>query len=406
MIKSICRRTSGGGGVVGAKRGKSTVPAKAWLALIDETHVCNLFACVTFHTQRGVWIFYISEDTMASIGMIRDMIEGAAGEELGLLWTALLVVAGLALIIKGGDFFVDSAAWLAEVSGIPKLIVGATVVSFATTLPELLVSSFAAAQGNVSISIGNAVGSVTANIGLIFAVGLIFMPTVVKRGDYLFKSILMLGGGALLFFLTLSGELRFIPSLALVAIFVIFMVDNVRRAKGGKEKTGKREKRKIESGREVAVNVAKFVFGVAGIVIGADLLSDNGEALALQLGVPPRIVAITVIAVGTSLPELVTTVTAIVKKQNELSFGNIIGANIIDIALILPVSAALSEGGVLKVDNMSSVLIDIPVMVGLGAVALIPMLITGKFKRWQGILLLVLYLAYLVLSSTGVIVVK
>ena len=343
---------------------------------------------------------------MASIGMIRDMIEGAAGEELGLLWTALLVVAGLALIIKGGDFFVDSAAWLAEVSGIPKLIVGATVVSFATTLPELLVSSFAAAQGNVSISIGNAVGSVTANIGLIFAVGLIFMPTVVKRGDYLFKSILMLGGGALLFFLTLSGELRLIPSLALVAIFVIFMVDNVRRAKGGKEKAGKREKRKIESGREVAVNVAKFVFGVAGIVVGADLLSDNGEALALQLGVPPRIVAITVIAVGTSLPELVTTVTAIVKKQNELSFGNIIGANIIDIALILPVSAALSEGGVLKVDNMSSVLIDIPVMVGLGAVALIPMLITGKFKRWQGILLLVLYLAYLVLSSTGVIVVK
>ena len=343
---------------------------------------------------------------MTSIAMIRNLIEGAAGEELGILWTVLLVALGLVFIIKGGDWFVDSAAWIAEVSGIPKLIVGATVVSFATTLPELLVSSFAAAQGNVSISIGNAVGSVTANIGLILAVGLIFMPTVVKRGDYLFKSILMLGGGALLFFLTLSGELRLIPSLALVAIFVIFMVDNVRRAKGGKNNKEKAEKRKVESGREVAVNILKFVIGVLGIVVGADLLSDNGEALALQLGVPARIVAITVIAVGTSLPELVTTVTAIVKKQNELSFGNIIGANIIDIALILPVSAALSKGGVLKVDNMSSVLIDLPVMIGLGAVALVPMLITGKFKRWQGILLLVLYVAYIALSSTGVIAIK
>ncbi len=343
---------------------------------------------------------------MTSIAMIRNMIEGAAGEELGILWTVLLVAVGLVFIIKGGDWFVDSAAWIAEVSGIPKLIVGATVVSFATTLPELLVSSFAAAQGNVSISIGNAVGSVTANIGLILALGLIFMPTAVKRGDYLFKSILMLGGGALLFFLTLSGELRLIPSLSLVAVFVIFMIDNVRRAKGGKNREEKAEKRKIESGREVAVNILKFVIGVLGIVVGADLLSDNGEALALQLGVPARIVAITVIAVGTSLPELVTTITAIVKKQNELSFGNIIGANIIDIALILPVSAALSKGGVLKVDNMSSVLIDMPVMIGLGAVALVPMLITGKFKRWQGILLLVLYVAYIVLSSTGVIAIK
>ncbi len=342
---------------------------------------------------------------MASLGLIRNLIEDATGGELGIIWTVLLVAVGLFLIIKGGDWFVDSAAWIAEVSGIPKLIVGATVVSFATTLPELLVSSFAAARGNVSISIGNAVGSVTANVGIILAIGLIFMPCAVKRADYALKTVLMLGGGALLFALTLSGELHFLPSLALIAVFAVFMIDNVRRAKRemGENKKQNAEKRKVSGGREVAVNVVKFIVGVAGIVIGADLLSDNGEALALQIGVPPRIVAITVIAIGTSLPELVTTITAIVKKQNELSFGNIIGANIIDLALILPVSAALSKGGVLKVDNMSSVLVDIPVMIGLGAVALIPMLITGKFKRWQGALLLVLYVGYIVLSSTGVI---
>ena len=342
---------------------------------------------------------------MMCIGFIRSWIEGG-GKELGLLPTALLVVAGLILIIKGGDFFVDSAAWIAEVSGIPKLSVGATVVSFATTLPELLVSSFAAAEGNVSISIGNAVGSVTANIGLILAIGLIFMPCVVQRVDYALKTVLMLGGGALLFVLTLRGELHLLPSLLLVAVFAVFMVDNVRRAsKQHKEEkvSGQSKRRQIAGKKEVVINVLKFIFGVAGIVVGADLLSDNGEALALQIGVPSRIVAITVIAIGTSLPELVTTITAIVKKQNELSFGNIIGANIIDIALILPVSAALSKGGVLRVDNMNSVLVDIPVMIGFGAVALIPMLITGKFKRWQGVVLLALYIGYIALMCTGVI---
>lgn len=343
---------------------------------------------------------------MLLTGVIRSWIEGATGSELGLPLTVLLVIAGLVFIIKGGDFFVDSAAWIAEVSGIPKLIVGATVVSFATTLPELLVSSFAAAQGNVSISIGNAIGSVTANIGLILGIGLLFMPCVVKRMDYALKTVLMLGGGALLFILTLKGELHLVPSLALVFIFVIFMIDNIRRAsKQQKEEkaSGESKKRPISGKKEIVVNILKFIFGVAGIVIGADLLSDNGEALALQLGVPARIVAITVIAIGTSLPELVTTITAIVKKENELSFGNIIGANIIDIALILPVSAALSKGGVLKVDNMSSVLVDIPVMLALGAIALIPMLITGKFKRWQGASLLLLYVGYIALMCTGVI---
>ena len=344
-----------------------------------------------------------------ALGMIRDLISGAAGEEPGIIVTILLVAAGLILIIKGGDWFVDSSAWIAEVSGIPKLIVGATIVSFATTLPELLVSSFAAASGNVSISIGNAVGSVTANIGLIFGIGLIAMPCVVKRADYALKSALMIGGSLLLLLLTFNGELHLLPSLLLIAVFAAFMFDNVRRAKKqidlGKT-DGNSEKKPISGGKEVALNVTKFFLGIAGIVVGADLLSDNGEALALQMGVPPRIVAITVIAIGTSLPELVTTLTAMAKKQNELSFGNIIGANIIDIALILPISAALSEGGVLRADNMSSVLVDIPVMAGLGAVALVPMLVTGKFRRWQGFLLLALYTAYLVLSATGIIIIQ
>ena len=342
---------------------------------------------------------------MAQIGFIRSWI---GGDDITMLPTILLLVAGLIMIIKGGDWFVDSSAWIAEVSGIPKLIVGATVVSFATTLPELLVSIFATAEGNVSISIGNAVGSVTANLGLIMAIGLIFMSGKVNRKDYLLKSVLMIVGGALLFLLTMSGRLRLVPSLLLVAIFVIFMADNVKRAVSEhklEKRRGAKEGKTPAGKREITVNVFKFIGGIAGIVIGADLLSDNGEALALQLGVPDRIVAVTVIAIGTSLPELVTTITAIVKKQKELSFGNIIGANVIDIALILPVCAAVSKGGVLKVDNMSSVLVDIPFMVAFGLIALVPMLICGRFRRWQGFVLLGGYIVYILLMCFGVIAV-
>lgn len=315
------------------------------------------------------------------------------------------MLIGLVLIIKGGDWFVDAAAWMAEVSGIPKLIVGATVVSFATTMPELLVSVFAAFKGNVDVSIGNAVGSVTANTGLIMALSLIFIPSVIKRKDYLFKSVMMLAAGALLFALSFTGEMKMIPSLLLLVLFFVFMWDNLKNAldtmKKNKE-AGITDSKQKPTGATVAKNIVKFIIGIAAIVIGARLLVDNGTLLAQMLGVSDRIIAVTIIAIGTSLPELVTTVTAIIKKQSELSVGNIIGANIIDITLILPVSALVS-GGSLTAESRASVLVDMPVMIFIGAVALIPSLITKKFSRWQGILLLVLYLAYSVLTCTGVL---
>ncbi len=339
---------------------------------------------------------------MVQLGMIRSWLN--VGDD-DLFLTIVLLVAGLVLIIKGGDWFVDSSAWIAEISGIPKLIVGATVVSFATTLPELLVSSFASAQGKVDTAIGNAVGSVTANIGLIMAIGIIFMAGKVNRKDYILKSVLMLGGGAFLLFVTMRGEMSLLMSIPLILVFLIFMFDNVKNALADQKRkklSGAKEARPSSGKRDVIINILKFIGGVAGIIIGADLLSDNGAELARQIGVDERIIAVTVIAIGTSLPELVTTITAIVKKENELSFGNIIGANVIDIALILPVSAAVSKGGVLKVDA-SSAWIDIPVMLGLGAIALVPMLITGKFRRWQGIVLLLIYVAYVALMFAGVI---
>lgn len=319
---------------------------------------------------------------------------------MGIALTLLLFALGIVLIVKGGDFFVDAAAWIAEISGIPKLIIGATVVSFATTLPELLVSTIAATQGKVDMSIGNAVGSVTANIGLIMAISLLFMPSVIKRADYLPKSILMLVAAAIIVVGGVFGEIGLLLVCLLFVILGIFVFENVRSAViAGKGKTS--EGREPVNGKIIAVNIIKFVAGAAGIVIGADLLVDNGSELARLVGVSERIIGLTLVAVGTSLPELVTTITAIVKKQSSLSVGNILGANILDLTLIMPLSAIVS-GKALPISS-SSAIIDLPFCLLVGVVAVVPAMIASKFMRWQGVALLALYSVYLVVTCVAVV---
>ena len=143
----------------------------------------------------------------------------------------LLFAIGVVLVVKGGDIFVDAASWIAEKSGIPKIIIGATIVSLATTLPELLVSVMAAVDGKVDMSIGNAVGSVTANIGLIMALALICMPGIISRSDYLFKSILMIAAAALITVCGIAGAVSVPISAMLLIVFFVFMWENLRAVK-------------------------------------------------------------------------------------------------------------------------------------------------------------------------------
>lgn len=355
--------------------------------------------------------------------------------------TIFLLILGLALIIKGGDVFVDAAAWMAEKTGIPKLLIGATIVSIATTLPEMIISFIAAGQGKIDMGIGNAVGSVTVNIGLIMGLALVCMPALIKRKDYLLKAILMLGATAILVIFGLSGEIGVIPSILLIIIFAIFMSDNIRHARAATlaqkearavfeeapqkdkdladaafieqadaemelllENEGAEEDIAADAGkfarRELLLNVLKFILGAGAIVIGSDLLIDNGSLLATMLGVPERIIAVSIVAIGTSLPEMVTTITAIAKKEHSLSIGNIIGANIIDLTLILPISSLIA-GQALPVSSQLA-MIDIPACLAVGCIAMIPTLISGKFQRWQGVILIVFYLAYL-LYTTGIV---
>lgn len=314
-------------------------------------------------------------------------------------FVVVLFLLGILLIVKGGDIFVDAASWMAEVSGIPKLIIGATVVSVATTLPEIIVSLLAAFQGKPDMAIGNAVGSVTVNIGFIMALSIVCMPAVMKRSKLAFKGLLMLLSVLLLYLFSRGGELKVAASLVLLALFLVFIVENVHEAKKSMD-SGNTGKTKLNK-KELAVNLAKFIFGAAGIVLGAQLLVDNGSTLARILGIPESIISATMIAIGTSLPELVTTVTAIVKKQSALSIGNIIGANIIDLTVILPLCAIVS-GGALPISRQG-ILLDLPVCLGIIAVAILPTLFTQKFSRLQGILLMLVYIAYVVVMCSGII---
>ncbi len=317
-----------------------------------------------------------------------------------LVTAACIFVIGLILTIKGGDWFVDSASWFAEATGIPKFVVGATIVSFATTLPEMLVSVRAAMNGSAQLAIGNAVGSVTANTTLIMGVSLVAMAGIINRKEFALKGGLLLSAIVGLTVLSLSGMLPTWSAFILWAIFIAFMVSNVIEGK----KAAVNDSIDSYEKKEIPSKILFFVLGTASIVFGAEFLVSSGKTIASGIGISETIIGFTVIALGTSLPEFVTTLTAIRKKENSLSVGNIIGANIIDTTLILPLCAVIN-GKALPVDRVNLVF-DFPVCIAACAVAVVPTIFQGKFKKWQGYALLTiyaLYMLFLVLNETGVV---
>ena len=335
-----------------------------------------------------------------------------------------LFFIGLILIIKGGDWFVDSASWIAEVAGVPKFVIGATIVSIASTLPEMIVSIMATAKGNVDMAAGNAIGSVTANTAMIMGLFIVCMPFAIKRKEFSPKALMMFAASAALVLgciftvkenLTFEGEtnpyyrLTTIGVIVLIIIFVAFFIENFVSMKknstqiepspdniGLQPEDGIIPTKEKATSKDWVKNIAFFLVGAAGTVIGAQLLVTYGTKIAESLNVPQRIISVIAIAIGTSLPELVTTITAIRKKAGSLSVGNILGANIIDLTLILPICSFVSMGkgtGALAV-SAASVEIDMIVCLAAIAIAIIPTIISKKFHRWQGIVMLVGYISY------------
>ena len=311
-----------------------------------------------------------------------------------MLYMSFLI--GLLFICKGGDWFLDASTYIARAFGIPKYIIGATIVSFATTMPEMIVSVAAALKGSSVMAIGNAVGSVSANTGIILGISLICLPAAIRREEYLMKNLLYLG--CLVMLLISFQDNIFSPSDSILLILsgILFLSMNVKNA----VKTRKEKEQKRIVKKELTKNLIYFVLGAAAIVAGSHLLIQSACEIAKQLHISEDIISVTILAMGTSLPEFVTTITAIIKKESALSVGNIVGANVIDTAFILPV-CTLITGEHLSVGTQMK-LIDLPICLILSAIALLPMLFRQKIRRQDGIIVLLIYIAYFV-SITGLI---
>ncbi len=309
------------------------------------------------------------------------------------IWISILLFGiGIVLVVKGGDWFVDAASWIARAANIPPFIIGATIVSVATTLPEMIVSVMASAEGKNDMAVGNAIGSVTANTGLILAIAFIFMSVSAPRKKYFKQYLVLISTAAILWVGSLSGLVKPWATAVLVILFILFTATNIIDAKNEPEI----EDKPVRNKKILIKQIVLFLIGAGAIVLGSNLLIKGGSNIAAALGVPERVIAVTLVAVGTSLPELVTTLTAIKKKQANLSVGNIIGANIIDLALILPICSLVS-GSSFTVSAVS-LRIDFPACLIITLVATIPLLIKEKSYKVQGALMLAAYALYLVIT--------
>jgi cation:H+ antiporter len=327
-----------------------------------------------------------------------------------MLIVVLLFILGLIIIIKGGDMFVDSAVWLAKITGMPNLLIGATVVSVATTLPELFVSTIASVKGVSDVAIGNAVGSTICNIGLILALSIVFMPGKINKISMRNKGLLMISATIIVVLMSLDRLMVFYEGLILIAILCLYVYMNIIEVKSARNKAHEEAAVEVagsKTGKIAAAYISKFVFGAVFMVFGARLLVDNGVKIADFFRIPQAIISVTLIAIGTSLPELITTVTAIVKKHYDISVGNIIGSNILNVTMILGASTLTSSRGLQissrainmlnrSYDIPQTLYIDTPITLVFMLIVLVPALITGKLKRWQGVVLLMSYAAYLI----------
>ena len=321
-----------------------------------------------------------------------------------MLISVLLFAVGLVLLIKGGDWFVDGATGIAKRFNLPDIVVGATVVSIGTTLPEVMVSTTGALQGSGAMAYGNAIGSIICNTALIAAISITCNPGPVNVKSMKTPAIFFFGASALYCFASyVLGEFPRWMGFVMLAIFVVYMITTVRN---GLKNPDAVEEEEEEGGKERTLMQELFllVLGAAVIAVGADLLVEHGQIIALELGVPETVVALLFVALGTSLPELVTTITSLRSGHASLGVGNVIGANVFNLVLVSGVAVSLApfqvpcENFLLDTGLNMSLVFEIPVMLGVMCLMIFPAMATKKLHRWQGVTLLGIYAAFCVLQ--------
>ncbi len=327
----------------------------------------------------------------------------------------VLIIIGFVLLIKASDYFVDASTDIAKIFKVSEIVIGATIVSIGTTLPETMVSATSAFRGHGDIAYGNAIGSIICNTALISAISLIFAPGLVDRKalkvpvTFFFSSFALYATFAYMF----KGFSR-ISGIALVSIFIIYVCYVIFSNKSGTKNINKIIKQaeidieEIEKGKclddnssnKVIKSILVIILSAIVIAFASNLLVDNGTIIAKKFGVPESVIGLTMIALGTSLPELSTAITSLIKGHSSLSLGNIIGANFCNIVSVTGIASIL---GPFKIPTSkminginASLIVDVPIAFLVMIILCVPSLINGKTKRWQGIALICIYTLFLI----------
>lgn len=301
----------------------------------------------------------------------------------------LFLVIGMVFLVKGADFFVDGASKIAKAMKIPSLIIGLTLVSMGTSAPEASVSINSAINGMNDMSLGNVVGSNIFNTLFILGISALIVPLAISRDMKKYDIPIMIGLYSVLLilgFVITPFKLDRIESIIMLVLFVAYMFFLVIRAK----KTGVEEEIKEEKKSPLWKNILLAAIGLAGIIWGGDIVVDNASEIAISLGMSEALVGLTIVAVGTSLPELVTSIMASVKKEDDIAVGNVIGSNIFNIIFILGLSSTIKP-----LSFTNDALFDLIVMLVSGVLVIGVSLISKNMKRWQGIIFMLSYVAYL-----------
>lgn len=312
--------------------------------------------------------------------------------------SVLFFALGLVLLIKGGDWFVDGATGIARRFRLPDIIVGATVVSIGTTLPEVMVSTTGALLGQGAMAYGNAIGSIICNTALIAAISVTCNPGPVNVKT-MKMPVFFFFTSAAVYCLAAYGLGTFPRWLGIImlAIFVVYLIANVRQGLRYPEETTQ-EAESATASRSLAMELVLLVIGAALIAYGANLLVEHGTIIAQKLGVPETVIALTFVALGTSLPELITTITSLKKGHASLGIGNVIGANVFNLVLVSGMAVTIAPFdvpvGKLLLGRNASLVLDIPLMLLVMLLLTVPALTKKRLSRWQGITLLCIYTAF------------
>ena len=310
-----------------------------------------------------------------------------------LLVDSIAFVGGLLGVILGADWVVRGGSRIAEQLGIPELVIGLTVVAFGTSAPELVVSGGAAIRGQPGLAVGNVMGSTVANVGLIVGFGALVSPIAVHRRVLVRESPLLIFVLTLVMALSWNDALGRLDGLALLTGFLVYLWFLLRWASEGEAQlpVDQQEGEEEAGQRGLIVDASLTVLGLAALVVGAHYLLEGASDMARLLGVPQAVIGATMVAVGTSLPELASTAAAAFRGLGDMAIGNVIGSNVFNLGLVLGSAALLSP---LEMSPMQVVQQVVPALIF--CIVLIPLAYTGmRVNRWEGLVLLVGYAGFI-----------